>query len=251
MRRRDVRILDDAEALTRAAAEEFGRRVRERVEQAGFVTVALSGGSTPRGLYALLAEPREPAASLPWERIHLFWGDERDVPPDDPLSNFRMVRETLLSKVQVPADHVHRIRAEVGDAARAAWEYEQELRRFFGVAPGQVPPFDLVLLGMGADGHTASLFPGSDALRERERLVVAPWIEKLQARRITLTPPVLNGAACVLFLVHGADKAEALRAVLEGETFSGDDALPARSVRPAHGELIWLVDRAAARFLAA
>ena len=244
MSAREVRVLEDAAAVTRAAADEFGRRARERVAQAGFFTVSLSGGSTPKSLYALLAEPGAP---IPWDRVHLFWGDERDVPPDHADSNFAMVESTLLSKVNVPADHVHRIRPELAGAERAASVYEEELRRFFGLAPGQWPRFDLVLLGMGPDGHTASLFPGSPALEERDRLVVASWVEKLQTHRITLTLPILNGAACVLFLVHGADKAPALKAALQAD---GPDVPPAGRVRPADGELIWLVDGAAARLVA-
>jgi 6-phosphogluconolactonase len=244
--RREVRIFDDALAVTRAAALEFGRRAAERTEETGTFTVALSGGSTPRGLYALLAE--QPPSPIPWANVHLFWGDERDVPPDHADSNFAMVQGTLLSKVGVPADHVHRIQPETGGAERAAAEYEEELRRFFRLAPGQWPRFDLVLLGMGSDGHTASLFPASPALEERERLVVSAYVEKLGARRVTLTLPVLNAAACVLFLLHGADKAEALLAVLEGD--ESPAPLPSRRVRPEAGELIWLVDRAAARLLA-
>jgi 6-phosphogluconolactonase len=245
---RSIEIVADAEDLARRAAAEFADRVTEAVDAHGRFTVALAGGSTPRALYARLAQ--EPWRSrLPWPAIHLFWGDERHVPPDHPDSNFRMVRETLLDVAPVPPGNVHRIRAEDPDAARAAAAYEAELRAFFQLAPGELPRFDLVLLGLGDDAHTASLFPGSAALHERERLVAAPWISTLQTFRITLTPPVLNRAAHVVFLVSGEGKAAALRAVLAGESLP--ERYPAQIVHPEDGTLLWLVDRAAASRLTA
>jgi len=246
----EVRLLEDPDHLYRAAADEFGRRAAESVEARGIFTVALSGGSTPRGLYALLARegPDGFRDQVPWQRIRFFWGDERHVPPDHPDSNYRLAHETLLSRVPVPASHIHRIPAERPDASEAAEEYARTLREHVRPGDGGLPRLDLVLLGMGPDGHTASLFPGSGAVHERERLVAAPWVEKLRAYRITLTPPVLNNAACVLFLVAGADKAETLQAVLS----EGDhpDRFPARIIRPTNGELLWLVDRMAGRRLA-
>jgi 6-phosphogluconolactonase len=245
----EIRILEDAETLSWEAAEEFTRQAGEAARSRGAFTVALAGGSTPKALYALLAaETGSPfRARVPWERTHVFWGDERHVPPDHPDSNFRMAHEALLSRVPVPAPYVHRIQAENPDAGKAAAEYAADLRQFFRPAAGQFPRFDLILLGLGPDGHTASLFPGTAAVRESKALVAAPWVEKLRARRITLTPPVLNSAACVIFLVSGAEKAEALRQVLQGDY--QPDRFPAQVVHPASGRVLWLVDRAAARLL--
>ncbi|MFQ5694229.1 MAG: 6-phosphogluconolactonase, partial [Nitrospinota bacterium] len=176
------------------------------------------------------------------------WGDERHVPPAHPDSNYRMAHEAMLSKVSVPPGNVHRVRAENPDAGKAAQAYERELRGFFQTGAEERPRFDLVLLGMGPDGHTASLFPGTEALREEGRLVAAPWVGKFGAFRITLTPPVLNNAACVIFLVSGGGKAEALRTVLRGDP--QPERCPAQIVRPENGRLLWLVDREAARLLA-
>jgi 6-phosphogluconolactonase len=184
---------------------------------------------------------------MEWSRVHVFWGDDRHVPPDHPDSNFGMAMDTLLSKVPIPAGNVHRMRTEKPDAERVAEEYAWTLRSAFGIEEGEWPRFDLVLMGLGANGHTASLFPGSDAVRERSRLVIAPWVSELGVHRITLTPPVLNRAALALFVVSGEEKAEALRAVLEGDY--QPDRFPAQIVRPAAGRLLWLVDRAAARCL--
>lgn len=246
----EIRIVEDATELYRAAADEFSRRAAEAVREKGSFAVALSGGSTPRGLYALLArEESDPVGTrIPWQQIRFFWGDERHVPPDHPDSNYRLAYEALLSKVPVPAGYIHRIPAERPDPSEAAEEYARTLQEHVGLGDGGLPRFDLVLLGMGPDGHTASLFSGSAAVHERARLVVAPWIEKLRTYRITLTPPVLNNAACVLFLVAGPDKADTLHAVLSG----GDqpDRFPAQIIRPSNGQLIWLVDRAAGRRLA-
>lgn len=240
----ELRIVADGAELARAAAEEVVRRAACAIRNRGRFTIALAGGSTPRRLYSLLADAGSPFRDrIEWSAAHFFWGDERHVPPDHPESNFRMAYEALLDRVPVPASNIHRIHAEHVDATRAAAEYEGELRRFFALAPGAAPRFDLVLLGLGADGHTASLFPGSEAFRERESLVVAAWIEKLDAFRITITPQVIEAAAEVLFLVSGEEKAAALHAVLEGER---DRNLPAQIARPLDGRLLWLVDRTAA-----
>ena len=237
----DLRVLPDGAELAHAAAEEFSRHASEAIRARGRFSVALSGGSTPRRLFTLLADPAQPFRDrIDWRAVHLFWGDERHVPPDHPESNFRMTRETLLDAVGIPPDNIHRMRGEEPDAERAAALYEDELRAFFS---GE-PRFDCVLLGLGADAHTASLFPGTAAVRERERWVVALWIEKLAAFRITLTPAVFDRAAAVIFLVQGEEKAEALRAVLEGER--DPDRFPAQAVLPHAGELLWLVDRGAA-----
>ncbi|HSG81591.1 MAG TPA: 6-phosphogluconolactonase [Gemmatimonadota bacterium] len=238
-----VRVFQDPDAVARAAANEFARLAAARAEAAGTFNVALSGGSTPRRLFTLLAgEPY--AGQVPWTHVQFFWGDERTVPPGHPDSNYGMAREALLSRVPSPAANVHRIQGEL-DPDEAARAYESEIRHCFQLGAEQLPRFDLALLGMGADGHTASLFPGSPALREQRRLVVAPWVEKLETRRVTLTCPVFNNAAFILFLVTGADKAETLRAVLEGP----GDRYPAQLIRPAQGELYWYIDSAAGRLL--
>ncbi|HKV09257.1 MAG TPA: 6-phosphogluconolactonase [Thermoanaerobaculia bacterium] len=237
-----IRVLDDVAALARAAAEETVRVATNAVRDHGRFTIALSGGSTPRALYQLLAS-EEFRDRLPWSAIHLFWGDERHVPPDHPESNFRMVREALLDHVPVPPENVHRIRAEE-EAERAAEEYEAEMRSFFALASGVVPRFDLVLMGLGPEAHTASLFPGSPAITESQRLVVAPWVEAHHTFRITMTPPVFNRAAELLFLVSGEEKAPAVHAVIEGER--DPMRYPAQVVE---GNVVWMVDRAAARDL--
>jgi 6-phosphogluconolactonase len=236
----DIRIFEDPTTLFRGAAEEFVSQANAAVQSSGRFTVALSGGSTPRSLYSLLAT----RPSLPWDKIYFFFGDERHVPPDDPESNYRMVRESLLSKTPVPAENVFRVPAENPDASRAAEAYEQTLRKFFSPPPGQFPRFDLVLLGMGPDGHTASLFPGIPALKEKSRWVVADWVEKFKTDRITLTLPVLNNAAVVMFLVSGQDKASVLKEVLKGK--QPGEFFPSKLIKPSHGDLIWMVDQAAA-----
>lgn len=239
----ELRVFDDLDALARAAAEEITKSAAEAVAARGRFTIALSGGETPKPAYRRLAE--EPR--IDWSRVHVFWGDDRHVPPDHPESNFAMAYEALLSQVPIPAGNVHRMRTEKPDAERVAEEYAWTLRSAFDLGEGEWPRFDLVLMGIGEDGHTASLFPGSDAVRERSRLAVAPWVSPLRAYRITLTPPVFNRAALALFLVSGEKKAAALKAVLEGDF--QPDRFPAQVVRPEDGRLLWLIDRAAARWL--
>lgn len=241
----DVRILENVGAVARAAAGELRRLAAAAVAERDRFTVALSGGSTPRLLLREAASA--PPGSLPWDKIHLFWGDERTVPPAHPDSNFHMVQEELLSHVAVPAANIHRMRGEDPDPAAAAADYEVDLRGFFALQPRALPRFDLVFLGLGVDGHTASLFPGSAALTEPGRLVVAPWIDRLKTRRLTLTARVLNHAACVVFLVSGGEKAATLQRVLEGPRQPLE--LPSQLVAPGDGELIWLVDTAAAQLL--
>jgi 6-phosphogluconolactonase len=241
----EIRTLTTPQELSEAAAEEVVRSANEAVAQRGRFTIALSGGSTPKNLYNLLVTNARNL--LPWDRMFFFWGDERHVPPNDPDSNYRMANETMLSKIPVAAGNVFRIPAENPDAAAAAAAYEQTLRKFFQLEPAQFPTFDLILLGMGPDGHTASLFPGTKALQEKTRLVVANWVQKLKTSRITLTLPVLNAARCVTFLVSGTDKAAVLRAVLEEDVPA--EQYPSKLIRPSAGKLIWLVDRAAASAL--
>ncbi len=241
-------VLDDVDALAREAASEFRRLAASAVASRGRFAVALAGGSTPRRLYALLSDPSAPfQEEVPWNDVHFFWSDERCVPPDDPRSNYRMAREEMLDRVPVAPENVHRIEADRPDAAGAAADYERELRRVLAVPESEIPRLDLALLGMGADGHTASLFPGSEALEIRDRLVAAPWVETLRARRVTLTLPIFDRAAAVVFLVAGTDKAQTLRAVWDPSAPPG--AFPCQRVRPIDGELIWLVDRPAASLL--
>ncbi|MBI5670242.1 MAG: 6-phosphogluconolactonase [Chloroflexi bacterium] len=233
---RFVRSFADADALAQAAAEII---VEAAGKVSGAFALALSGGSTPKRLYHLLATDAY-SHRIEWPRAHVFWGDERCVPPDDPTSNYHLARKTLLDHVPIPPENVHRIYGEQ-EPAQAAALYEQHLRTFFGGPPR----FNLILLGMGGDGHTASLFPHTPALAERERWVVASYYAQVQPSwRITLTLPAINAAARVLFLVSGVEKAETLCRVLEGEAAPED--LPARLVQPTDGELFWLMDEAAA-----
>ena len=234
----EFRAYPDAASLARAAAEHFITLATAAIAARGQFVVALSGGSTPRATYTLLARD-EFAARVDWPRVHVFWGDERCVPPDHPESNYRMARETLLDKIPIPAENVHRIRGEL-PPDQAATAYQAELEAVLG-AGGR---FDLILLGMGEDGHTASLFPGTAAIHEQTRWVVAHYVDKLSVWRVTLTPVVINAAAHVTFLVSGAGKAERLREVLDGP--HQPDVLPVQIVRPTDGRLLWLADAAAA-----
>jgi 6-phosphogluconolactonase len=236
-----LQIYDNLDQLTRAAADLVAQQsvlARPR----GVFRVALSGGSTPRPVFQLLATTpyRE---RIDWSQVQFYWGDERNVGPDSPESNYRMAKEALLDHVPVAPEQVHRMRGELA-AAEAAAEYEQVLARTFALAPGAFPRFDLILLGMGPDGHTASLFPYTSALAIRDRTVVANAVPKLQAERITLTAPTLNAAANVVFLIAGADKADALAAVLQGP--AQPEEYPSQLIAPTNGTLTWMVDRAAA-----
>jgi 6-phosphogluconolactonase len=235
------------DALMADAAEHVVSDAARAIGASGRFAVALSGGSTPKRLYELLASPAY-ARRIDWSRVHLFWGDERCVPPDDPASNYRMTREALLDHIPLPDINVHRIRGE-DTPAWAAATYERELRQVFDTPPG--PPsltagrrFDLVLLGMGDNGHTASLFPGLSAVREKERWVVAEYVADMSMWRVTLTPPLLNAAMHIAFVVSGAGKAAMLHRVLEGP--SEPQVLPAQAIVPADGVLDWLVDAEAA-----
>jgi 6-phosphogluconolactonase len=246
----NMRVYETAAELAAAAAAEFFARALDARAKKSIFSCALSGGSTPSHLFAQMAAP-ESLARLPagfWSSVHFFWGDERDVPPDHPDSNYRLAREALLSKIDIPEGNIHPVRLGSSPASLAAASYENELRQFFALRPGEIPRLDLVFLGMGDDGHVASLFPDSEALNEKDRLVAAPWVAKLNSYRVTLTLPVLNNAACVLFLIQGSSKAEALRQILTGTR--SPNRLPAQAIRPEAGELLWLVDSAAAAGLA-
>jgi 6-phosphogluconolactonase len=232
--RGDLEVLSDAERLALAAADRFVSLASAAIARRGRFCVALAGGSTPEPVYARLAQ-RPRAGKIDWARVEVFWGDERSVPPDHPDSNYRMAHQSLLDRVPIPEKNVHRIRGELPPQEAAA-AYRLELQDHLGV-DGR---FDLILLGMGPDGHTASLFPGTDAVQEQEHSVVAVYVEKLDTWRVTLTLPVINAARQVVFLVGGEQKAHSLARVHAGEP------LPAAMVEPADGQLSWLVDRDAA-----
>lgn len=240
MNERQVHVLPSVGELQEAAARQVAE-ILTPTTAGKSVRIALSGGSTPRRMHELLAD----MPGINWSHVHVYFGDERTVGPDDPRSNYRMARETLLDRVPIPAGNVHRMRGEDPPAAAAA-AYQQELIESFASDAGALPRFDLIILGMGADGHTASLFPGSTALHERSALVIANDVPQQSTTRITLTYPVLNAARQVLFLVAGGDKAPAIRDVLgEDETRRP----PAAFVLPTDGESLWLLDAAAAEGL--
>jgi 6-phosphogluconolactonase len=234
----NIEILKNADDLARAAAKHFVAKSREAILETGRFTLALSGGSTPKRLYELLADPTEPFRDqITWEKIYFFWSDERDVPPHHPESNYRMAREALLSRVPVVRENVHRIEPENQIAADAAARYETILKRVTGE---DLPKLDLILLGLGTDGHTASIFPGSEVLQETKRLVAAPWVEKFKSYRITMTLPLLNNGGSVVFLVSGDEKAEIVKEVLKEHV-----QYPAQFVRPTNGEVLWMLDKGA------
>lgn len=243
----DVRILTNIDAIAKRAAQDFLQFATQAVSEKGSFTVALSGGSTPKALYSLLATDAALRSQLPWDKMYMYFGDERSVGPDHPDSNFRMATETMLSKVPIKPEQVFRIKGEYKDTEKAAQEYEQVLRTSFKIAEGQFPRFDLVFLGIGNEGHTASLFPGTKALHETKRLAVRNWVGKLYTNRITLTAPAINNAARVIFMVTGADKTLALKGVLEGPY--EPDQLPAQLIQPPNGKLVWLVDTVAGGML--
>ena len=217
------------------------------MQQNGTFSVALSGGSTPKTLYTLLAGDAGLRAQVPWDKIQFFFGDERHVPPDHADSNFRMASESMLSKVSLRADQIHRIKAENPDAEKAALDYEQDLRGSFKLSGSQLPRFDFFMVGMGDEGHALSLFPGTKALHDNGRLVMRNWVGKFYTERITMTAPVANNAAFVVFMVTKGDKAPALKAVLEGP--NEPEQLPSQLFAPTNGKLLWLVDTAAAGML--
>ncbi len=242
MTKPELIICRDVDELNRKAAAQFIASANESIARSGRFAVALSGGSTPKALYSLLASP-DYRERIDWACVHLFWGDERCVPADHAESNFRMVKEALLSKIQIPGQNIHRMAGEK-EPNEAAADYEGELRDFFKLAPDQLPRFDLILLGFGEDGHTASLFPGTTALNELDHLVAAPYVEKFKTHRLTLTLPVINNAAQVSFLVAGASKS-----AIAGHLFGADSKsfdYPAGRVQPSNGQLTWFITKDAA-----
>lgn len=238
----DLRVFADGDSLIEAAAQLFAEIAIASVAERGRFTVALSGGGTPQGLYQRLARPPY-RDDIPWAHAHLYWGDERLVPPNDPGSNYAQAARTLIRHLPIPEENIHRAKGELSPH-EAVQEYRRQLRRF--LPPGS-ERFDLVLMGMGSDGHTASLFPGPVSPAESEEAVISVTAkyEGRPANRLTLTPLVFNNARNVVFLVAGANKAETLAAVFSGGY--QPEKLPAQRIRPVEGRLIWLVDRAAAR----
>ena len=238
----DIHVYPTPQTLLDAAAQHVLEHAQQAISARDSFTLALAGGSTPKGLYTRLAAPPF-RSQLDWTKVRVFWGDERHVPPDHEDSNYRMAHEALLSRVPISMAHVHRVPSELPDAQTVADQYEAVLRKQFDVFEPDVPRFDFILLGMGPDGHTASLFPGTQAVHATSRLVAAPWVERLQTSRITFTPVLLNHARQVTFLICGHAKAQTLHAVLEGPF--QPDALPAQIIRPHSGHLTWFVDQAA------
>lgn len=242
--RTELRQFADLEELSEAAASEFCRIVCQAIAESGRAVVTLSGGSTPRRLYELLATDRY-RHRVAWDRVEFFWADERAVPPDRRDSNFSMADDVLLEPLAIPRAHIHRIEGERNDLDAAALAYQREIARVLGVLPDGPPPaFDLVLLGIGVDGHTASLFPGTDVSAESTRWVVPQYAPAIAANRVTMTPRLLNAAQHAMFLVAGTEKADALALVLEG--VRDPQRLPAQMIEPTSGVLMWFVDRAAA-----
>ncbi len=240
-------IWPEPKAVALAAATLFADAVSHAVTTRGVARVAISGGTTPKAMFALLADASQPfAAEVPWAKLHLYWVDERCVPPTDAESNYRMTKEALLSKVPLPEDQVYRMEGEL-DPEEAANRYETVLRNSMKLEGAESPAFDLLLLGMGDDGHTASLFPHTAALEELGRLVVANHVPQKDTWRITLTFPVINQARQVCFLIEGAAKAGVLAEVLTGPRDA--ERLPSQLIRPASGSLRFLLDEAAAAAL--
>jgi len=235
-----LEIYASTEELFHTAAQRISVTLAAALAERGAAFFVLTGGNTPKPVYEMLSAPpfRE---CLDWSRIHLFWGDERCVPPESPKSNYGMTWKILISELSIPSENIHRIFGELEDPKDAARRYETEIRRVFADAP--LPAFDLVLLGIGEDGHTASLFPGISW--DEERWVVASFVPKLKANRITMTPRLLNTARAVIFLTSGTAKAKALAGVLEDPA----SIYPAKTINPPSGNLTWMVDRAAAALL--
>ncbi|MEI6045175.1 MAG: 6-phosphogluconolactonase [Chloroflexota bacterium] len=242
----EIQVFPEVQALNREAAQRLVKLAKAKIAATGRFSLALSGGSTPQKLYSLLATYKE---QIEWSKVFIFFGDERCVPPDHPESNYRMANEALLSKVPISPENSYRMHGE-DPPEEAAEAYAKELERFFGLehgngpSPENFPSFDLILLGMGADGQTASLFPATSALHEHGRPVTANFVPQLKTERLTLTAPTINRAAQIWFLVVGEDKASTLARVLEGEY--QPQTYPSQLIRPQQGKLIWMLDEAAA-----
>lgn len=241
MKKQDLFIYNTRKDLSRAAAGIFLELCAKEIQAKGYFTVVLSGGSTPEALFKLLASNHY-KTSVPWYKVHLFWGDERCVLPESPESNYRLAYENLISKIDIPEKNIHRIKGEL-EPAEAAREYEASIKEFFNEMNGPAS-FDLVFLGLGKDGHTLSLFPTTDALKEKERLVIENYVPKLGTFRVTMTLPLVNRSANIVFLVSGAEKAKALK-----DLFTESAEYPASFINPEIGRIIWLADLEAARLI--
>lgn len=240
------RIFKDLEKMSEVAAAKFISIGNQAIKKTDRFSVALAGGSTPSLLYKLLAS-NEYKSKIDWERVFFFFGDERDVSPMSERSNYKMVKENMLDHLPVPKTNIFRWHTEIINAPEVAESFQKTIARFFKLSNGEFPDFDLILLGMGDDGHTASLFPFTDALHEDERIAVANYVEKFDEKRLTLTFPVLNAAKNIVFLVTGENKAIALQEVLEGEP--NFEKFPAQNVTPSKGKLYWFADKSAASLL--
>lgn len=238
----NIQVASDPAALNPIVAAYIIAQANDAIRARGVFHVALSGGSTPKGLFSLLATDDLLRAQMPWDKTHVWWSDERTVPPDNPDSNYKLANDLMLSRVPVPAENIHRIQGEL-EPAYAADKYESEIRRILN-APSTIPQFDLLHLGIGPDAHTASIFPGTRAIHESTRLVMSNWIGKLYVWRVTFTPPLINNARAVFFLATGDDKAVPLKGILEGP--HEPDQLPAQLVQPASNNLVWFLDQKAA-----
>ena len=243
---KDIIIAKDSDELNRIAAEKFISIGRKAIEQNGKFTVALAGGSTPKSLYKLLTS-EEFRSQIDWQKIFFFFGDERNVPIDSNESNFRMANESILKPLQISPENIFRWETELDNTGKVVEKYEKSIIDFFDLVENELPRFDLILLGMGDDGHTASLFPYTDGLREANRITVVNFVEKFDTNRFTFTFPTINNASNVVFLINGANKAIPLKEVLEGE--SQPEKFPSQNVNLKNGNLFWLVDAQAAQHL--
>jgi 6-phosphogluconolactonase len=247
----EIRVSEDTAALNSAMAKEIARLSKEAIAKRGAATVVLSGGSTPKALYALMGTP-EWRDKFDWAHIHLYWEDERFVPPDSPDNNYGMVKKALLSQVSIPDANVHRVMTEKGKPEEVAAAYEQTIRRDFqslklGSNSNEIPQFDIIILGLGTNGHTASLFPHTSVLDEKKLLVAALYVEEVKMERITMTLPLLNNARNTYFFLAGAEKAEVVKQVLRGPR--QPEQLPAQLIEPYERTLVWMMDKPAARLI--
>lgn len=237
---REIQVLDSASSVAEAGALHFIRICNSSVKANGKFSVVLSGGSTPKGMLSLLAT-EEYKKQVPWDKCHFFWGDERSVPPTHGDSNYKMATDALLSHIPAVPSHIHRMEAEKADINQAAQEYQDKIANYFNIPnSGSPPQFDLLYLGMGPDGHTASLFPETSALAEKNRWVVSNFVPKFNTNRMTFTFPIINQAKNVIFLVAGKDKVPALKEVLQGKP--AIETYPSQGINPANGSLLWLID---------
>lgn len=241
-----VKIFPNFEELNFFAAENFVEIANKAIEKNGQFTVALAGGSTPKSLYQMLSSDNF-KDQIDWKRVFFFFGDERNVPPDDAESNYRMANENLFAPLQISDENIFRWQTESNDPKKIAEDYEVSVAVFFALSEDELPRFDLILLGMGEDGHTASLFPFTKALKESKKNVAVNWVEKLNTNRLTFTYPTINNASNVIFLIGSESKAEVLKEILEGEY--QPEKYPAQAVKLNDGDLFWLIERQAARLL--